>query len=88
MRLLRNHPGWANLTRKGVAGITITFDNVVFYIFRDDASHYLRAIPQSAAQLAAVRYFNALMRSCRRELSNELDLWNMARLNRDDNEGD
>lgn len=88
LRMLRNHPGWENMTRKGRAGIVVLFGGVEFLVFRDDVSHYLRTVPQNATSLAVVRAFNALMGSCRRELAEELKQWNMTRLTRDDNEGD
>lgn len=88
MRMLRSHPGWENMTRKGGAGIEVLFGGVEFLVFRDNALHYLRAVPQNAKSLAIVRAFNALMRSCREELEKELEQWNMVRLTRDDNEGD
>lgn len=88
LRMLRNNPGWDNMTRKGGAGIVVFYGGVEFLVFRDDASHYLRAIPQSATSLESVKDFNSLMRNCRRELVRELDQWNMTRLTRDDNEGD
>ena len=37
--------------------------------------------------MAVVRTFNTLMGSCRRELAEELEQWNLVRLTRDDNEG-
>lgn len=76
------------MTRKGGAGIEVIFGGVEFLVFRDNALHYLRAVPQNAKSLAIVRAFNALMRSCREELEKELEQWNMVRLTRDDNEGD
>ena len=76
------------MTRKGGAGIEVLFGGVEFLVFRDNALHYLRAVPQNAKSLAIVRAFNALMRSCREELEKELEQWNMVRLTRDDNEGD
>ncbi len=88
LRLLRNNSGWKNMTQKGSAGITVIYKNVEFLIFRDVASHYLRAVPQDPTTLAVVRAFNTLLNSCRRELAKELDRWNMFRLTRDDNEGD
>lgn len=88
LRILRNHPEWDNLIRKGRAGIVVLFGGVEFLIFRDNALHYLRAVPQNATSLAVVRAFNALMGSCRRELAKEMEQWNMTRLTRDDNEGD
>lgn len=65
LRMLRNHSEWENLTRKGGAGIVVLFGGVDFLIFRDNALHYLRAVPQNATSLAVVRAFNALMGSCR-----------------------
>ena len=88
LRFPRNHPGWENMTRRGSSGISVCYGNVHFFIFRDEASHYLRAVPHDSTTLAVVRVFNNLMNSCRRELVEELDHWNMVRLMRDDNEGD
>lgn len=88
LSLLRNNPGWDNLTRRGGPGIRVRFENVDFLVFRDGALHYLRAVPHDPTTLAVVRNFNTLMSSCRRELAAELDHWNMVRLMRDDNEGD
>lgn len=88
MRMLHNHPGWENMTRKGGAGIVVLFGGVDFLVFRDNALHYLRAVPQNATSLAVVRAFNALMGKCRKELEKELEQWDMTRLTRDDNESD
>ena len=88
MRMLRSHPRWDDMTRKGSAGIVVLFGGVEFLVFRDNALHYLRAVPQNATSLAVVRAFNALMGNCRKELEKELERWNMVRLTRDDNEGD
>lgn len=76
------------MMQKGCAGITVSFWNVDFLIFRDSAYHYLRAVPQDPTTLAVVRAFNALMNSCRKEFAAEMNHWNMIRLIRDDNEGD
>lgn len=43
---------------------------------------------QSSTDLAKVMAFNALIKSCRNELAQELDKWNAIRLTRDDNDGD
>ena len=88
LRFLRNHPGWENMIRRGGPGISVCYGNVNFLIFRDEASHYLRAVPEDSTTLAVVKAFNYLMNSCRRELAEELGHWNMVRLMRDDNEGD
>lgn len=88
LRIIRSHPGWKNMTQKGSAGISVFFGNVEFLIFRDAASHYLRAVPKNQTTLAVVRAFNTLINSCRKELSAEISQWNKARLYRDDNEGD
>lgn len=88
LRMFRNHPGWGKMTRNGGAGIVVLFGGVEFLVFRDNALHYLRAVPQNATSLAVVRAFNALMGNCRKELEKELEQWNLVRLTRDDNEGD
>ena len=88
LRLIRNNPGWENMIRRGSPGFSVYFGNVEFLIFRDDALHYLRAVPHDQTTQDVVMAFNSLMRSCRRELAAELDHWNMDRLTRDDNEGD
>ena len=88
LRMLRNQPCWDDMIRRGRAGITVLFGGVEFLVFRDDALHYLRAVPQNATSVAVVRAFNTLMGSCRRELAKELEQWNHIRLTRDDNEGD
>lgn len=88
MRMLRSHLGWDDMTRKGSAGIVVLFGGVEFLVFRDNALHYLRAVPQNATSLAVVRAFNDLMGNCRKELEKELEHWNITRLTRDDNEGD
>lgn len=88
IKLLHSHSSWENMTKKGGAGITVNFEDVEFLIFRDEASHYLKAVPQGEKQETIVKDFNRLLGSCRKELAKELEQWNEIRLNRDDNEGD
>lgn len=88
MKLLHSNPSWENMTKKGGPGITVIFEDVEFLLFRDDASHYLKAVPQGEMQFAIVKDFNRLLGCCRKELAKELEQWNEIRLNRDDDEGD
>lgn len=88
IRMLHKNPGWNSMVRKGGMGIVVRFGGVDFLVFRDNASHYLRAIHQSTTNPAAIKAFNTLMSNCRQELEKELGQWNMVRLTRDDNESD
>lgn len=47
-----------------------------------------QARPQGPCQVEIISEFNALLESCRLELSKELDKWDEIRLTRDDNEAD
>ena len=88
LKMLRSHPGWGDMKRKGKAGMMVYFRGVEFFVFRDNAFHYLRKIPRDETTLAVVKEFNALMCSVRKELERELYQCSLARLTRDDNEGD
>lgn len=45
LKILRNNTGRNNMMRRGRAGICIRYRNVVFYIYRNSAFHYLQVKP-------------------------------------------
>ena len=86
--LIHTNPGWRDLTKKGKSGVIVLFRDVEFLVFRDTASQFLTASPQTECQVEIIDEFNTLLDSCRSELIMEFDEWNMTRLFQDDNEGD
>ena len=86
--LIHSNPGWSDLTKKGKSGINVLFHDVEFLVFRDAASQFLTASPQTECQVEIIDEFNALLDSCRPELEKDFDEWNMIRLFQDDNESD
>ena len=87
LQWLRNNPAWDNMLKRGGAGVKTNYKNVEFLIFRDDASLFLRVVPSSSSEVLVIEEFNALLESCRSEITEELEKWNVIRLNKDDNEG-
>lgn len=88
LKFLHNQYDWKAMLEKGAAGVAVKFNGVTFNVFRDDAEHFLTCEPCNSGELAVIEEFNALMESCRPEISAELQQAEMARLNRNDNEGD
>ena len=86
--MIHSNPGWSDLTQKGKGKIIVLFQGVEFLVFRDTASPFLTASPQTECEVAIIEEFNTLLGSCRSELKKEFDEWNKTRLFRDDNEGD
>lgn len=85
---LHSLSGWENMTRKGGAGVQLNYKGVVFLIFRDDASHYLKFVPLNKKQKSIIQEFNSLLEECRKELEKELEEWDFIRLTQDANEGE
>ena len=86
--MIHSNPGWSDLTKKGKGKIIVCFQGVDFLVYRDTASQFLTASPQTECEVAIIEEFNTLLDSCRCELKKDFDKWNMIRLFRDDNEGD
>lgn len=88
LQLLRKTDGWNEMMERGMAGSVVRYKGVDFWIYRDDASHFLRVVPSNQFQLDVVDEFNELINLCRKEIQSEMCQWNLKRLNRDDNECD